>query len=149
MHRNWQCSFCQLTVHSTYTFSHALLLRCFLDPTVVHKNVDDSGWLRVAVSVMLVSRRLNYCSQISVERQADVLTSLQSRSDASFLRPRRIKPLILWKAHLLHRRSVSMATYRFLRARASCRHTHTCDSHSPSPAFRSFPPPTSTTSPQM
>lgn len=55
----------------------------------------------------------------------DVLASVQTRSDAaSSLRLRSIKALILWEAHLLHRRSVSMATYRFLGARASCRHTH-------------------------
>lgn len=54
----------------------------------------------------------------------DVLASVRTRSDvASFLRPSRIKPLNLWKARLLHCRSVSMATYRFLEARASCRHT--------------------------
>lgn len=59
---------------------------------------------------------------------ADILASVQTRSDAaSSLRPRSIKAPMLWEAHLLHRCSVSMATYRFLGARASCRHTHaTC-----------------------
>lgn len=88
-------------------------------------------------------------------RGTDVLASVQTRSDAaSSLRLRSIKALILWEAHLLHRRSVSMATYRFLGARASCRHTRDSQgrSHGRSPAFRSVPPPhtpprTSTPSP--
>lgn len=77
-------------------------------------------------------------------RGTDVLASVQTRSDAaSSLRLRSIKALILWEAHLLHRRSVSMATYRFLGARASCRHTRDSHgrSHGRSPAFRSVPPP--------
>lgn len=79
----------------------------------------------------------------------DVLASVQTRSDAaSSLRLRSIKALILWEAHLLHRRcfhgDISLLGSTCIMP------SHTRDSHGRSPAFRSVPPnrhPTRTSTP--
>lgn len=110
---------------------------------MVCKNVDDSGWLRVTVCVMLVSRRLRGSSQISVEHQGR-----QERTSS-----------LACRAEMTPPRSSARGGGDFMESASSpsllCFHgdisllastcimpSHTRDSHGPSPAFRSHPPPT-------